>query len=56
MSRIMYQYQYTRHQLTLGERGTLRMERTNRKLIAVVGATGQQATGTHTRHRTYATI
>jgi hypothetical protein len=24
------------------ERGTLQMERTNRKLIAVVGATGQQ--------------
>src|SRR6266853_426503 len=40
MSRIMYLYQYDWHQLIL--EGTLQMERTNKKLIAVVGATGQK--------------
>src|SRR6266853_6230184 len=40
MSRRMYLYQYAWHQYRVG--GVLQMERTNKKRIAVVGATGQQ--------------
>src|ERR1700741_621689 len=41
MSSIMYLYQYTLHQYIAKER-RIDMERTNKKLIAVVGGTGQQ--------------
>jgi uncharacterized protein YbjT (DUF2867 family) len=40
MSSMMHLYQYNWHQYILG--GILQMERTNKKLIAVVGATGLQ--------------